>query len=133
MAQTPPPAAERFAGSRQPQFLYRLPDGQYLYVSADPGDPTYETFRLFVGPASDLRPVPIQSVERRRDGGTTRIESDAGTLHQPAPRKRLPPTWNGGRIEPLNPQRYTVEETDSRVMISQPPPWTSSSSSSSTT
>lgn len=70
---------------RQPEYLFELPDGQYLYVSADKYAYSYESFRLYVGSPDAMRQIPVQNVRRARDGGTTFVTTTEGELFSPTP------------------------------------------------
>ncbi|MEV6102757.1 hypothetical protein [Nocardia sp. NPDC051981] len=116
---------------RRTEYLGRLSDGRYIFVSSVPGDRYYDTFRLYLGTADDMRPVEIADVERYRDGGTTRIDTAAGqTLSVPSPFKRSPtvfPRWHslvaGGDtsessdVELLDPLGYEITETHEGVNV----------------
>ncbi|MFI5240687.1 MAG: hypothetical protein ACHQUB_03185 [Candidatus Saccharimonadia bacterium] len=72
-----------FSTIRVPEYLFALPDGEIIYVSADMHHYTYKTFRFFIGPPASLREVPVLRVDRYRDGGTTYVRTEEGTLFSP--------------------------------------------------
>jgi hypothetical protein len=64
--------------------------------------------------------VPILSVERYRDGGTTYIRTPEGVLFSPTPCDRqTKPTWDGDGIERLKPDLYAIKETGDSVRITK--------------
>jgi hypothetical protein len=102
---------------RQPEYLFQMPDGQYIYVSADKYRYSYESFRLFIGKMREMKPIPITDVQRMRDGGTTYVETNLGILYSPTPfRVNEPATWEllatKQKIEltKLDPKKFTITE-----------------------
>ena len=126
------------APARKPEYLFRLPDGQFVYVGADSGDDySYESFRLYVGDGNAMRHVPILGrpadreeydrnwepmmvpfpesgqwlvVSRARDGYTC-IFTEEGALHAPSP---LVPDvkswWRGKELERLDHSQFEILE-----------------------
>jgi hypothetical protein len=82
---------------RELAYLFIRPDGGLLAVTEDVHR-SYETFHLFVGQWTGADPVltqvPVRDVTRYRDGGTTVVKTDLGTLYVPTPWKpKATPTW----------------------------------------
>jgi len=108
--------------AREPEYLFVLPDGEYLYVSADKYDYSYDSFRLFVGPQEAMRQIPVKEVMRLRDGGTTYITTHEGTMFSPSSfRMGGQPTWNGIELTRVDPSQFTIVETGDVVVITARP------------
>jgi hypothetical protein len=45
----------------------------------------YDTHKFFIGNADNMKQIPILDIIRYRDGGTTIIKTELGTLHVPTP------------------------------------------------
>lgn len=78
-------------------YLLLRKDGGILAVTED-SNCSYATFHLFVGQwmgaVPVLQQIPVTSVERYRDGGTTVVTTDRGVLRVPTPWKpKEAPTW----------------------------------------
>lgn len=81
---------------RQPEYLYRRPDGVIIFADNVKHGYTYERMRLFMGVPGKLVEVPILKLERYRDGGTTFIKTDLGILFSPTPvadGRNIPAVW----------------------------------------
>jgi hypothetical protein len=61
--------------------------------------------------------VPVYNVERYRDGGTTYIYTENGTLFAPTRTKGMPSTWNAVELVKLDPANFTISEIDGNVSI----------------
>ena len=103
---------------RQPEYLFVLPDGQYLYVSADKYRYSYQSFKLFVGPRDAMRQIPIARVMRARDGGTTYVETGEGTLFSPTPfNKDAKTTWKDEiELTKVDPKQFNIVENDHAML-----------------
>lgn len=111
---------------RRCEYLFRLTGDQdrLLYVSTAP-DGDYDTYRLFLGTAPQLSAVQVNEVEVFRDGGTTIVETAAGTLMVPAPQDDDQSTWSVETTDlvhhttlvPLNPDDYEISETEHHASI----------------
>jgi len=78
-------------------YLFVRPDGGILAVTED-ANRSYDTMHLFVGRWTGASPVlgqiRVRKVQRMRDGGTTIVQTDGGTLNVPTPWKpELTATW----------------------------------------
>lgn len=105
---------------REAEYLFRLDDGTYIYVSHDKYKYGYETFKLFAGPADHLEEIPINNVERYRDGGTTYVKTDKGTLFSPTPfDKKAKPTWDGEKVKELDLKKFLIEENGNTAKITK--------------
>lgn len=106
---------------RQSEYLFEMPGGQYLYVSASKFGYSYESFKLFIGPAQALKQVPIRGIQRLRDGGTTDITTDIGELYSPTPFRQDPATWGTDedvvKLKKLDPAQFKIVEGDTDVRI----------------
>lgn len=105
---------------RVPAYLFRFHDGQreFVYVSAAKYNSSQESFRLYIGTGNSMRRVPVSSVQRFRDGGTTYVRTTEGTLFCPSPFKRtLSATWHKQPLEKLDPACYEISESNSGVEI----------------
>ncbi len=72
---------------RTKAYFLKKTDGTVLFVDMLKYNFSYETIRLFIGEADNpevLREVKITNFERMRDGGTTYITTDEGTLYVPS-------------------------------------------------
>jgi hypothetical protein len=106
---------------RKPEYLFRLKDGRFVYVSADKYRYSEESFKLFIGDGKVMHQVKItKPVSRHQDGGTTTIETEAGVLFSPpkSSRNRVA-TWNGEEMIRLNPSQFRITETKKGVQISK--------------
>lgn len=109
-----------FPDERQPEYLFRTLEGEYLYVSADRFKYSYESFKLFYGPAESMKHVPIIESERWRDGGTTFVVTEIGTLFSPTSfRPDEKPTWQDQEIEPLDHKDFKIQEVLDAVTLFQ--------------
>jgi hypothetical protein len=61
------------AGEVFVEYVAELPDGRRMVVVRPQDDWGYEDFRLFLGPPDRVEERKVDSVTRRRDGGTTTI------------------------------------------------------------
>lgn len=99
---------------RKCEYLFQnTADNSLVYVSADKYKYSYESFKLFVGRTGDpMNQIPVQDVERYRDGGTTYVRTALGTLFSPAGHRHdKSATWNGAKVVQLDPKAYTITET----------------------
>ncbi len=110
---------------RKPEYLFAEERGEFLiYVSADKYNYSYERFKLFIGTFGDveLREIPIRQVKRMRDGGTTYIHTEEGSLYSPS---RLGhagsvATWkgpDGHKLVEYDPKKFSITETEHSVRI----------------
>lgn len=104
---------------RIPEYLFKIENGLLLYVSADKYYYSYESFKLFIGPHNRLTEIQIVSVNRYRDGGTTKIDTVAGELFCPSPFMAIKkPTWKGKEIIKLDPNGgFKIHEKGKVVQI----------------
>lgn len=103
--------------SRGPEYLFKLNDNYFIYVSKDVYELGYDNFRVFVGPLDNMTLIPLtESPERYRDGGTTYIWTRDGLLLSPAGHKG-DPTWQDKKIIRLDPRRYKISEVENKVTI----------------
>ena len=65
---------------REPQYYFKGSDGESYYVGADAAQFTYESFRLYKGKPGAMKEIKIKNVERYRDGGTTYITGEDGSV-----------------------------------------------------
>lgn len=85
-------------------YFGRIDEKTYYVILALTRDnpvPYYKGFRAFVGPAEKLREIKVKNVERYRDGGTTYVETTAGSFYFPRGLRGLEekPTFRGEPIE----------------------------------
>ncbi|MDB5185074.1 MAG: hypothetical protein JWN38_882 [Candidatus Saccharibacteria bacterium] len=102
--------------TRRPEYLCQAEDGTLFYVSADKYNYSYESFRLFVGDGTTMREIPVQDVERYRDGGTTYIRTPEETFFSPSPFNaqrdpNLVSQWGLQKLTNLNKGDYDIVET----------------------
>jgi len=102
---------------RIPEYLFRLPNERFIYVSANKYHYSYESFRLFTGKGDNMREIEIKSVRRFRDGGTTEIRTEEGLLYFPSPFKKGNATWDNEKIKRLDPSEYGINDVGDRVQI----------------
>ena len=109
---------------RKLEYLFRLPDGRHIYVSADKLNYSYESFKFFIGEPYKMVAVQIKEVSRLRDGGTTDIVTAEGELHSPTPfRGDEAATWTDKQLEKvklkkLDPTQFEIKEDDSIASLS---------------
>jgi hypothetical protein len=111
--------------TRKPEYLFAEEHGAFLiYVSADKYNYSYESFRLFIGHPGEtaLRKLAIRQVRRMRDGGTTYIHTEEGSLYSPSKLGHVDktPTWKGRADHKLverDPSQFVITETDHGVRI----------------
>ena len=98
--------------TRRVEYVYRLGDGRIVLVTASEHHFSYESFRLYIGNGVNMREIPVQRVERYRDGGTTFIHTREGVFFSPSPfaDQSLSPTWDGQSMELLDKDAFVVEE-----------------------
>lgn len=104
---------------RKPEYLFRLADGNYLYVSADKYRYSYESFRMWIGSGEEMREVIVKRVGRYRDGGTTQIDTEEGVFFNPigfAFRDRKS-TWKDEEMTRLDLNDFVIVENDRRVTV----------------
>lgn len=102
--------------TRRTEYFCQAEDGTLFYVSADKYNYSYESFKLFVGDGTTMREVPVQYVERYRDGGTTYIRTPEETFFSPSPfnaqrDSSLVPQWGSQKLTNLNKDDYDIVET----------------------
>jgi len=69
---------------RSVQAAFQAENGEYFVVSGSKTNNAYEAIRVFKGrDLQHLEEVPINAVERYRDGGTSFYKTAAGTLYVP--------------------------------------------------
>ena len=113
MADLPQPDEDR-----KPEYLFRRPNGQYIYVSASMNNYSYGSFRLFMGEAPLLDSLSVTKVERHRDGGTTLVETSAGILYVPTrlrPHQRA--KWNDELLTSVDIPNALVIERDGSACL----------------
>jgi hypothetical protein len=104
--------------NRRMMHLFYTEDGQFIYVSADRETLALNTYKLFIGRGKAMREVTIDSVDRRRDGGTTFIRTDEGVLFSPSPRKaKMDPSWRRAELIKVDPSLFEISESDKGVRI----------------
>lgn len=111
--------------TRRTEYFCMAPDGTFVYVSADKFNYSYESFKLFVGDGKTMRGIPVQYVERYRDGGTTYIKTPEQQFFSPSPFNaerdpNLVPQWGATKLVNLNASDYDITETaDGQVTITK--------------
>lgn len=109
-----------FPLQRRPEYLFRTKDGKYIYVSVDKLEHSYKSFKLFYGSAEAMKQIPVTYVVRYRDGGTTYVHTDSGTLFSPTPfEKEKKAMWLDQEVEKLDPQEFKIQEIGDTVSVSQ--------------
>ena len=104
---------------RKPEYLFRTKHGQYIYVSADKLEYSYESFKLFYGVAGAMKQIPVTDVVRYRDGGTTYVKMADGDLYSPTPfNKKEKATWLGQEVEKLDPKDFNITEVGDTATVS---------------
>lgn len=101
------------------EYMYKLPDGRYLYVSSDKNG-GYESFKAYIGKPGEMKEIEIKDIERYRDGGTTYIDTSEGKLFSPTflePEKQS--TWNGQPIEEVAPGDFDVSEVNGQLTLKE--------------
>lgn len=107
---------------RIPEYLFKLADGSFIYVSCDKYHYAYELFKLFMGKPDGLTEIHVNGVDRYRDGGTTYVKTDKGVLYSPTTADpKAKPTWDGEKIKELDPKDFLIEENGSNVKITKKP------------
>ena len=107
---------------RIPEYLFKLADGNLIYVSCDKYHYAYELFKLFIGKPDQMEEIHVNDVQRFRDGGTTYVKTDKGVLYSPTTADpKAKPTWDGEKIKELDPKDFLIEENDNIVKITKKP------------
>jgi hypothetical protein len=76
---------------------YRAPDGEHIVVTMDAAHPGIDSFRVYKGRPDAMRELAVKNVSVVKADGTLTIETEGGTLHDPAARRPSgadPATWN---------------------------------------
>ncbi len=112
------------APARKVEYFCKCENGNFIYVSADKHNFSYESFRLFVGKGKKMREVQIKNVNRYRDGGTTFIETSKGTFFSPSPfnvqqSPKIIPTWKKKGLVNLDVKEYDIVEAEDKVVITK--------------
>jgi hypothetical protein len=104
---------------RRPEYLFGLPDEQYIYVSADKYRYSHDSFKLFLGYGEALKQTPIGKVDWRHDNGTITVETDKGKLFIPWKFDReLSPTWKKKiNLIKLDPTKFEILEIGAKVQL----------------
>ncbi len=110
--------------ARRVEYLCRAENGTLIFVSSDVYYYSYESFRMFVGDGEEMREVPIQRVDRYRDGGTTNVFTDEGVFRSPSPFKAqqdstLVLSWRKEPLANLNQDDFTIVEEGGVVTITE--------------
>lgn len=105
---------------RQLEYLCASADFTfYVYVDASKYKYSYESFRVFIGDGKTMHQVKVSNVDRFRDGGTTFIKTNKGTLFCPSifesdPQKQH--TWNKNELVRISAddagRQYKITEED---------------------
>jgi hypothetical protein len=106
---------------RQAEYLFSLADDKLLYVSSDRyaySDEFYESFRLFIGRGDKFTEFDVRLVDRLRDGGTTYITTEIGTLYTP-PRSSgaAVASWRGQPVERCLLDDFNIQDDGNQVII----------------
>jgi hypothetical protein len=112
--------ATKISDERRPEYLFKVSDEKYLYVSASKNNYSYESFKMYTGSPGDMHEVPIDKVTRYRDGGTTFIKTPEGTLYVPSVLRPDPsfgpePTWNSKVIAKADVNQFDISESKSEL------------------
>ncbi len=103
---------------RRPEYLFRLADGNFLFVSADKYRFSYTSFRMWIGNGEEMKEIGVRYVGRYRDGGTTIIQTDSGNFFSPTPfdtEKKA--TWNDEEMTRLKIEDFVIVENDNDVTV----------------
>ena len=118
------PSVRPLPSARRPEYLFQDEHGAFvIYVSAAKYSYSYESFRLFMGTLSgEFREIPIRRVVRMRDGGTTYIHTEEGTLYSPSKfgHAGAVATWQGPaghELREYDPRKFPIVETPQGVRI----------------
>lgn len=102
-------ALEPLPSVRLPKYLAALPDGRYFYVDTPKySRPLDDELHAYLGTQNNMRQVSVMNVESYRDGGTTYVYTDAGTLFSPV---SLDPTATAPQ------PTFTDASTDNEIAI----------------
>lgn len=106
----------------KPEHLFRLDDGQLIYVSADKVEEdirAYRSCQLYVGSGDSMEEILVRSVDRNLVGGTVVIRTDQHVLFAPSPSNLTrQPTWGERSLTRLDLTQFDITERDGRVTIS---------------
>ena len=97
---------------RETEYLVKFPDDIYVYVSANKFNNSYREFKLYIGTPNRMEEAKINYVDRRRDGGTTFIQTDNGMFFSPAPLKNKAPKWEENEGASLDGVKLIVIENE---------------------
>jgi hypothetical protein len=103
---------------RHPEYLFGLPDEQYIYVSADKYHYSHDSFKLFLGDGEAMKEVSLKKVDWRHDNGTIIIETEKGKSSIPWKFDReLVPTWRKTKLAKLDSENFEIIEMDKKVQL----------------
>lgn len=124
---------------RDVEYLLKDGSGKLYFVSNSKYDYSYESLRLYIGDGEEMRQVPIKKVARYRDGGSTFLQTEEGTLYVPTSfNELLVPHWGEDAfvlglfadkksgfenadtvLTKLDPIHFDITEDDSGVRITR--------------
>src|SRR5687767_6410475 len=95
-------------------YLFRLSDGQYIYVGFNPPPELTCSWKMFIGPPEAMKEISIQRIRRQSDGGTKLFMTAEGTLYAPVSGDA---SWEGAKLEKLDPESFRITETEQGVQV----------------
>jgi hypothetical protein len=118
-----------FPIERGSRHLFRLSDGQFIYVSTVKNSYSamyfLKSFRLYIGDGKTMCQVEITDLpEVYLDGGTTIIKTAEGVLKSPSGLRKQAATWKlrfkeEEELIELDPTLFRISETEEGVQISE--------------
>ena len=97
---------------RQSEYFFRTKNGDFIIYVDSSKFYSYESFRLFIGKLGEMRELKVTNVERFRDGGTTYIYlEDGSVLFVPVHQGKIP-TWTDSKGEEVELERLDIHSFD---------------------
>lgn len=113
---------------QRPEYLFRLPDGRYIYVSATRGcmSDRSPSLKLFIGTGDAMEEVPVRNTWREIWGNTS-VATEKGMLDVPDSSsltweekqgRDFTPTWEETKLETLAIKDFNISQSAEGVSIS---------------
>lgn len=107
-----------FPKVRVPVTLIKINERQYVYVSADKYDESVgrASWKIFVGPLSNLESVPIRSTDGTMCG-SFRVHTAQGMLDYHTPDADVKPSWQKNEGKEVGTNGYSITESGNTVTV----------------
>lgn len=104
---------------RREEYMFKLPNGELLYVSNDKYQFAYGKMKMYVGKPGEMKEVPITDITRLKDGGTTYMQTPQGVLFVPSSLSvdQTGPSFGDTKLERVDSSGFEVKEDKNGVSI----------------